>query len=189
MKIKSYLWALCAAVGITVAQQEQPTPYDLIRPTFPLTWDTTVFNFFDTSVTKKKNMLPEKTTPFYAPNAFIVDTLKQAYLDAINYHMSPIRLNQAGYLESDKERQFYFIGNATTFEIVDVNGKSFTPAITGNLKPSGRTTSSDWTIIAGTQIKARFFTYKNIPPVYRRDVLDSGLDPSTSPGFYRFAPE
>ncbi len=122
----------------------------MIRPTFPLTWDTTVFNFFDTSVTKKKNMLPEKTTPFYAPNAFIVDTLKQAYLDAINYHMSPIRLNQAGYLESDKERQFYFIGNATTFEIVDVNGKSFTPAITGNLKPSGRTTSSDWTIIAGT---------------------------------------
>ena len=95
-------------------------------------------------------MLPEKTTPFYAPNAFIVDTLKQAYLDAINYHMSPIRLNQAGYLESDKERQFYFIGNATTFEIVDVNGKSFTPAITGTLKPSGRTTSSDWTIIAGT---------------------------------------
>ena len=142
---------MCTIISLAAAQQEQPTPYDLIRPTFPLTWDTTVFNFFDTSVTKKKNMLPaSKTTPFYAPNAFIVDTLNQAYLDAINYRMSPIRVNQAGYLESDKERQFYFIGNATNFEIVDVNGKSFAPAITGTLTPSGRTTSSDWTIIAGT---------------------------------------
>ena len=151
MKIKSYLWALCAAVGITVAQQEQPTPYDLIRPTFPLTWDTTVFDHYDASVTHKKNTVPKiRTTPFYAPNAYIVDTLNQAYLDAINYHMSPIRVNQAGYLESDKERQFYYIGTASSFEIVDVNGKSFSPAITGTLKSSGHTTSSDWTIVAGT---------------------------------------
>ena len=151
VKIKSYLWALCAAVGITVAQQEQPTPYDLIRPTFPLTWDTTVFDHYDASVTHKKNTVPKiRTTPFYAPNTYIVDTLNQAYLDAINYHMSPIRVNQAGYLESDKERQFYYIGTASSFEIVDVNGKSFSPAITGTLKSSGHTTSSDWTIVAGT---------------------------------------
>ncbi len=151
VSIKKYLLALCAVTTLGFAQQEQSTPYDLIRPTFPLTWDTTVFDHYDASVTQKKNTVPSvKTTPFYAPNAYIVDTLDQAYLDAINYRMSPIRVNQAGYLESDKERQFYFIGNATTFEVVDVNGASLTPAITGTLKSSGRKTSSDWTIIAGT---------------------------------------
>ena len=136
---------------MVTAQQEQPTPYDLIRPTFPLTWDSTVFKHFDTSVTKKKNMLPQNLTPAaYAPNALIPDTLNQAYLDAINYRMSPIRINQAGYLEKDTERQFYYVGNETTFEVVDVNGKSLSPAVTGTLKPSNSTTSSDWTIIAGT---------------------------------------
>ena len=64
--------------------------------------------------------------------------------------MSPIRINQAGYLEKDTERQFYYVGNETTFEVVDVNGKSLSPAVTGTLKPSNSTTSSDWTIIAGT---------------------------------------
>ena len=151
MSIKKYLFALCAAVGLTTAQQEQPTPYDLIRPTFPLTWDSTVFQHFDTSVTKKKNMLPKNLTPAaYAPNALIPDTLNQAYLDAINYRMSPIRVNQAGYLEKDPERMFYYVGNETTFEVVDVNGKSLSPAVTGTLKSSGQTTSSNWTIIAGT---------------------------------------
>jgi len=151
MSIIKYLLILCVVVQFANAQQEQPTPYDLIRPTFPLTWDTTVFDHYDASVTKKRNTIPKiKTTPFYAPNAFIVDTLDQAYLDAINYHMSPIRVNQAGYLENDKERQFYYIGTASTFEIVDVNGKPFSPAITGTLKSSGHTTSSDWTIVAGT---------------------------------------
>ncbi len=136
---------------MVTAQQEQPTPYDLIRPTFPLTWDSTVFKHFDTSVTKKKNMLPQNLTPAaYAPNALIPDTLNQAYLDAINYRMSPIRINQAGYLEKDTERQFYYVGNETTFEVVDVNGKSLSPAVTGTLKSSNSTTTSDWTIIAGT---------------------------------------
>ncbi len=151
MSIKKYLFALCAAVGLTSAQQEQPTPYDLIRPTYPLTWDSTVFKHFDTSVTKKKNMLPKNLTPAsYAPNALIPDTLNQAYLDAINYRMSPIRVNQAGYLEKDKERQFYYVGNASTFEVVDVNGKSLDPAVTGTFTPTSHSISSNWTIIAGT---------------------------------------
>ena len=151
MSIKKYLFALCAAVGLTSAQQEQPTPYDLIRPTYPLTWDSTVFKHFDTSVTKKKNMLPKNLTPAsYAPNALIPDTLNQAYLDAINYRMSPIRVNQAGYLEKDQERQFYYVGNASTFEVVDVNGKSLDPAVTGTFTPTSHSISSNWTIIAGT---------------------------------------
>ena len=151
MSIRKYLFALCAAVGFSSAQQQQATPYDLIRPTYPLTWDSTVFKNFDTSVTKKKNMLPKNLTPAsYAPNALIPDTLNQAYLDAINYRMSPIRINQAGYLEKDLERQFYYVGNATTFEVVDVDGKSLSPAVTGSLRASGQSTSSNWTIIAGT---------------------------------------
>lgn len=151
MSIKKYLLALCAATSVMAAQQEQPTPYDLIRPTFPLTWDSTVFDRFDTTVTKKHNMVPRNRTPAaYAPNALIPDTLNQAYLDAINVRMSPIRVNQAGYLESDLERQFYYIGNASSFEVVDVNGKSFSPAVMGSLTPSGQSISSDWTIIAGT---------------------------------------
>ena len=63
MFIKKYLFALCAVTSLAIAQQEQATPYDLIRPTFPLTWDSTVFKNFDTSVTKKKNMLPKNLTP------------------------------------------------------------------------------------------------------------------------------
>ena len=153
MSIKKYLFALCAATSVMAAQQEQPTPYDLIRPTYPLTWDSTVFNRFDTTVTNKHNMVPKNRTPAsYAPNALIPDTLNQAYLDAINVRMSPIRVNQAGYLESDLERQFYVIGNESSFEVVDVNGQSLSPAVTGTLKPApnGQSITSDWTIIAGT---------------------------------------
>lgn len=151
MSIRKYLFALCAAVGFSSAQQQQATPYDLIRPIYPLTWDSTVFKNFDTSVTKKKNMLPKNLTPAsYAPNALIPDTLNQAYLDAINYHISPIRVNQAGYLENDPERQFYYVGSATTFEVVDVDGKSLSPAVTGTLTSLGKSTSSSWIINAGT---------------------------------------
>ena len=151
MSIKKYLLALCAATSMVAAQQEQPTPYDLIRPTFPLTWDSTVFKYFDTSVTKKKNMLPKKLTPpQYAPNAFVPDTLNQAYLDAMNMHISPIRVNQAGYLEKDPEKQFFYVGTAESFEVVDVNGKSLSPAVKGTFKPSTKTTSSSWRIVAGT---------------------------------------
>ena len=131
---------------------QDPTPYELLRPVFPLTWDSTVFNNFDTSkvITKKHNVLPKKLTPDeYAPNAIIPDSLDQAYLDAMNVKISPIRVNQAGYLESDPERQFYYVGNETSFEVVDINGKSLSPAVTGTLNPSGTTTSSEWTIVAG----------------------------------------
>jgi hypothetical protein len=150
VSIKKYLLALCAATSMVTAQQEQPTPYDLIRPIFPLTWDSTVFNHFVPDPVPK-NAIPKNRTPAaYAPNALLPDTLNQAYLDALNYRMSPIRVNQAGYLESDPEKQFYYVGSAKTFEVVDVNGKSFSPAITGTLTPKGKSISSTWQINAGT---------------------------------------
>lgn len=143
---------LAATSMVAAATQEQPTPYDLIRPVWPLTWDTTVFDMFDTTVTIKHNMLPKKKTPpTYIPNEFIPDTTLQAYIDANNAHISPIRVNQAGYLEKDPEKQFFYVGNATTFEVVDINGKSLSPALTGTFKPTTSTIPAPkWRIVAGT---------------------------------------
>ena len=142
---------MAATTVLAAVTQEQPTPYDLIRPTWPLTWDESVFDGYDTTVTKKHNMVPKNRTPAsFQPNAIIPDTLNQAYLDAINVKMSPIRVNQAGYMESDPEKQFYYVGAATEFEVVDVNGLSLKPKVTGTFTSTGKSISSDWTIIAGT---------------------------------------
>ena len=78
------------------------------------------------------------------------DTLDQAYYDAINTNISPIRVNQVGYLKNDPERQFYYVGTAKEFEVVDADGKSLSTKVTGTFTESGIKTSSDWTIIAGT---------------------------------------
>ena len=128
------------------------TPYDLIRPTWPLSWDAKVFENFDTTVTKKTGMLPKNSTPeSFKAGALMPDTLDQAYLDAINTKISPIRVNQAGYLKSDTERQFYFVGEkATEFEVVDADGKSLKTKVTGTFTATEVETKSDWTIVAGT---------------------------------------
>ena len=128
------------------------TPYDLIRPTWPLSWDAKVFENFDTTVTKKHGVLDIPATPeSFKAGALMPDTLDQAYYDAINTKISPIRVNQAGYLKSDTERQFYFVGSkASEFEVVDADGKSLKTKITGSLTATGTTTQSDWTIKAGT---------------------------------------
>ncbi|SHL41074.1 glycoside hydrolase family 9 protein [Fibrobacter sp. UWH4] len=142
-----------AALSATAAMAAT-TPYDLIRPTWPLSWDAKVFENFDTTVTKKTGMLPKEATPAsFKAGAMMPDTLDQAYLDAINTKISPIRVNQAGYLKSDKERQFYFVGSkATEFEVVDADGKSLSTKITGTFTATETTTKSDWTIIAGTDV-------------------------------------
>ena len=128
------------------------TPYDLIRPTWPLSWDAKVFEKFDTTVTKKHNVLNIPATPTdFKAGALLPDVLDQAYLDAINTKISPIRVNQAGYLKSDTERQFYFVGTkASEFEVVDADGKSLSTKITGTFTATETATKSDWTIIAGT---------------------------------------
>ena len=140
-----------AALSATAAMAAT-TPYDLIRPTWPLSWDAKVFENFDTTITKKTGMLPKEATPAsFKAGALMPDTLDQAYLDAINTKISPIRVNQAGYLKSDTERQFYFVGSkATEFEVVDADGKSLSTKITGTFTATETATKSDWTIIAGT---------------------------------------
>ena len=138
------------ALGLTIPAFAD-TPYDLIRPVYPLTWDAAAFDQFDVSVTQKTGMLPaEKTPESYKANAFIPESLDQAYLDALNSHISPIRVNQAGYLSTDSERRFYFVGAATEFEVVDADGKSLSPAVTGKFTSSSAKTLSSWTIVAGT---------------------------------------
>ncbi|MBO5533395.1 MAG: glycoside hydrolase family 9 protein [Fibrobacter sp.] len=145
--IASTLAALSASTAFAAT-----TPYDLIRPTWPLSWDAKVFENFDTTVTKMHGVLNIPATPeSFKAGALMPDTLDQAYLDAINTKISPIRVNQAGYLKSDTERQFYFVGSkATEFEIVDADGKSLKTKVTGTLTATEVETKSDWTIIAGT---------------------------------------
>ena len=128
------------------------TPYDLIRPTWPLSWDAKVFEKFDTTVTKKHNVLNIPATPTdFKAGALLPDVLDQAYYDAINTKISPIRVNQAGYLKSDTERQFYYVGSkATEFEVVDADGKSLSTKVTGTFTATETATKSGWTIIAGT---------------------------------------
>ena len=142
-----------AAISATAAFAAT-TPYDLIRPTWPLSWDAKVFENFDTTVTKKHGVLNIPATPAsFKAGAMMPDTLDQAYLDAINTKISPIRVNQAGYLKSDTERQFYFVGTkASEFEVVDADGKSLKTKVTGTLTATEVETQSDWTIIAGTDV-------------------------------------
>ncbi|MBO5533638.1 MAG: glycoside hydrolase family 9 protein [Fibrobacter sp.] len=174
--------AMSAVSVMAAAGQEQPTPYDLIRPVYPLTWDTTVFDHYDTTVTTKHNMVPKNRTPAsYVPNALIPDTLNQAYLDAINYRMSPIRINQAGYLESDPEKQFYYIGTASTFEVVDIDGKSLSPKVTGEFATSGQQTSSDWTIIAGTNAATNDQKRYQVDITGQSGIIQVGRIPGTVP--------
>ena len=151
MKKKLFTTASTIAALSATAAFAATTPYDLIRPTWPLTWDDKVIDKFDTTITKKIGVLDIPRTPAsFKAGALMPDTLDQAYLDAINTKISPIRVNQAGYLKKDTERQFYFVGSAEEFEVVDEMGKSLSPKVTGSFKNSEVETSSDWTIIAGT---------------------------------------
>ncbi|MCQ2123065.1 MAG: glycoside hydrolase family 9 protein [Fibrobacter sp.] len=151
MKKKLFITASTIAALSATAAFAATTPYDLIRPTWPLTWDDKVIDKFDITITKKIGVLDIPRTPAsFKAGALMPDTLDQAYLDAINTKISPIRVNQAGYLKKDTERQFYFVGSAEEFEVVDEMGKSLSPKVTGNFKNSEVETSSDWTIIAGT---------------------------------------
>ena len=103
-------------VFAAAAEQEQPTPYDLIRPIWPMKWDTaatdeggTVESFSKYVPNKEKHntVPPVGSMPQdFVANGFIPDTLDQAFRDAQNLRIGRIRVNQAGYLESDKEGSF-----------------------------------------------------------------------------------
>jgi len=122
--------------------QVQPTPYDMIRPVWPNTWDVSVYS----GITDVRVGKPTATTPAaFVPNAFIPDTMDQAYLDALDMKMSPIRVNQAGYRPQD-QKLIYYIGTATTFDVVDSAGTAVVGK--GTFASAGATTSSSLGVIA-----------------------------------------
>ena len=109
---------LISAAGLFAAE----TPYDLIRPVYPMEWSTaaveeggTVYDFANFTVNEKDTLVgtPKsgaKPADFKA-NAYIADTLNQAFIDALNLKVSNIRVNQAGYLPDDPEKLFYYVSD------------------------------------------------------------------------------
>ena len=165
-------------VSAAAVEQEQPTPYDLIRPIWPMTWDTaatdeggTVESFSKYVPDKEKHntVPPVGSMPQdFVANGFIPDTLNQAFRDAQNLRIGRIRVNQAGYLPDDPEMQFYYVSDGScseTFSIVDLNGNEV--ATGGTFKSSGLKTSAHWEIKAGTDAatekKGRYSATANAP--------------------------
>ena len=130
-----------AAFGVALGATQSlaaETPYDLIRPVYPMTWDTlsaaeggTVLSFSQFVANEKDTLLGipalgSKPADF-KPNGFISDSLDQAYIDALNLKVSNIRVNQAGYLPSDREKLFYYVTAGkcedVSYSVVDLEGK------------------------------------------------------------------
>lgn len=113
------LFLFLSAASVFAVEQEQPTPYDLIRPIWPMIWDTasvenggTVESFSKFIPNpRKRNPVPKvgSVPQDFVPNGIVPDTLNQAYLDARNLRIGRIRVNQAGYLPDDPEQQFYYV--------------------------------------------------------------------------------
>ncbi len=154
---------LFSVVFAFAAEQQQPTPYDLIRPVWPLVWDTasvenggTVESFsqFIPNPKKRKPVPVVGAMPKdFIPNGFVPDTLNQAYLDARNMRIGRIRVNQAGYLPEDEYKQFYYVSEdskcADTYSVYDQSGKKEL-AKNGKLISSAKSTKSSWKIVAAT---------------------------------------
>ncbi len=152
---------LLVSLCFAAVDQEQPTPYDLIRPIWPMKWDTaatddggTVESFSKYTPNRKKhNTVPKigSMPQDFVPNGIIPDSLNQAYRDAQNLRIGRIRINQAGYLPEDPEKQFYYVSAGTcgeTFSVVDLDGNEVFTG--GTFTNSGKSTGSSWDIKAGT---------------------------------------
>ena len=152
----------CAlSVFAFAVEQEQPTPYDLIRPIWPMKWDTAAtddggtvesFSKYTPNAKKHNTVPPVGTMPQdFVANGIIPDTLNQAFRDAQNLRIGRIRVNQAGYLPDDPEMQFYYVSDGTCgekFSVVDLDGKEIFTG--GTFVSTGQTTGSSWDIKAGT---------------------------------------
>ena len=124
---------LISAAGLFAAE----TPFDLIRPVYPMEWSTaaveeggTVYDFANFTVNEKDTLVgtpePGSKPEDFKANDYIADTLNQAFIDALNLKASDIRVNQAGYLTNDPEKQFYYISascETATYSVVDLDGK------------------------------------------------------------------
>jgi hypothetical protein len=165
-------------VGLVWSQLE-PTPYELIRPVWPLEWKPEIFDIYVAGV--RSNSIPSNRTPYdYTPGGIIPDTLNQAYLDAINLDISPIRLNQAGYRPAD-QKLIYYVGTASAFTVVDEAGAEVG---TGTFSSTGVSTSSAYKIIAGVNAQRNLnirYTAETTGPAgdLQRGYLPDGLPENT----------
>ena len=142
MSMKNGLMAFFLAVmTIMAAEQELSTPYDLIRPVWPLEWDSTIFTTNFTPGPKRTNIPPNHTPAAYSPNQIIPDTLNQAFIDAMLIQMSPIRVNQAGYRPQDAYKPVLYVGSATNFEVVNEKGDVVGQGIFSETKSSSVSSS------------------------------------------------
>lgn len=140
------LAVLAVSAASAIAQQFYSTPYDLVRPVWPQKWDTTVFDLYEPG--PRVRYMPKNKTPAdFKPNEIIPDTLNQAYLDAMNLQMSPIRVNQAGYLPDDDQKLIYYVGSASSFDVVDLNNKVLASGTWSSAGASGKIGSS-YTIVS-----------------------------------------
>ena len=156
-----FAYILFFSAALFAVEQEQPTPYDLIRPIWPMVWDTAAtdeggtvesFSQYRPNPTKHNPVPPVGTVPLdFKLNGIIPDSLNQAFRDAQNLRIGRIRINQAGYLPEDSEKQFYYVSDGNckeTYSVVDLDGNEVAGG--GTFTSSGKSTSSSWTIIAGT---------------------------------------
>ena len=151
--MKSTLFGI-VALGTALSVSAAETPYDLLRPVYPMAWDTssvadggTVFDFGNFNVNDKDTVVgtpkPGSKPKDFKANAYIADTLNQAFIDALNLKASNIRVNQAGYLTNDPEKQFYYVSagcDTATYSVVDLDGNEV--AKDGSFSASGDTVGS-----------------------------------------------
>ena len=98
MPVFAYILLLTAA--LFAVEQEQPTPYDLIRPIWPMKWDTAAtddggtvesFSKYVPNTTKHNPVPAVGSVPQdFVPNGIIPDSLNQAYRDAQNVRIPTI---------------------------------------------------------------------------------------------------
>ena len=160
------------AVGAFAAD----TPYDLIRPVYPMEWNTaavedggTVYDFALFNVNEKDTVVGtpksgSKPADFKA-NAYIADTLNQAYIDALSLSVSNIRVNQAGYLPDDTQKLFYYVSNdceKATYSVVDLDGEEVAKG--GKFTANGETAESIRTVKAYVNsVDMRYTVEKTTP--------------------------
>ena len=101
MRFSAFLIFSLSVFALAV-EQEQPTPYDLIRPIWPMKWDTSAtddggtvesFSKYAPNLKKHNTVPPVGTMPQdFVANGIIPDTLNQAFRDAQNLCIGRIRI-------------------------------------------------------------------------------------------------
>lgn len=84
----------------------------------------------------------QEPTPYELIRNPIPDTLDPKFRDSLNLKMSRVRVNQAGYLESDGNKYFYYIGTGSSFSVIYDDTKAPVTGATGVLTSKGGSTSS-----------------------------------------------